>query len=238
MGVTTSTGNVWEFESDASQTAMKSPAISRDHALFPMLVSLAGKKCVVVGAGRVAAAKIQGLLSCGASVTVVSPRAVAAIQCLACRGVLTWRRRAFSAKDLEAVFLAVAATNSSRANSTVFRACAARGILCNSVDDPRHCDFIYPAIARRGPLQIAISTGGRSPALASRLRRELEEQFGPEWAAWVEDLGRRRTSLLRRNMPANARRQRLQQMASPQAFRAFLRKYTEESSLKKPSKTN
>ena len=187
-----------------------------------MLVNLAGRKCLVVGAGAVAAAKIEGLLFCGADLVVVSPRAVPAIQRLARAGRLAWRRRAFSRRDVQGKFLAVAATNSSKVNEAVFRACAERGVLCNSVDDPQHCDFIYPAVAHRGPLQIAISTGGCSPALAARLRRELERQFGPEWGAWVEHLGRRRDELLRGRMPAKSRRRRLQQMATPKAFHDFL----------------
>ena len=187
-----------------------------------MLVNLAGRKCAVVGAGTVAAAKIEGLLLCGADVLVVSPHAVTAIQRLARTGKLVWRRRAFSPRDVQGKFLAIAATDSSQVNEAVFQACAARGVLCNSVDDPEHCDFIYPAVARRGPLQIAISTGGRSPALAARLRRELERQFGPEWGAWVEDLGRRRDELLSGRMPEKSRRRRLQQMVTPKAFRDFL----------------
>ena len=165
-----------------------------------MLVNLAGRKCVVVGAGSIAAAKIKGLLLCDADVVVVSPRAVLAIQRLARAGRLVWRRKAFSPGDVRGKFLAIAATSSSEINEAVFRACAVRGVLCNSVDDPVHCDFIYPAVARRGPLQIAISTGGHSPALAARLRRELERQFGPEWGAWVEDLGRRRDELLKQKL--------------------------------------
>ena len=192
-------------------------------AYFPMLVNLAGRKCVVVGAGTIAAAKIEGLLRCGAEVVVVSPRAVTAIQCLARNGRLVWRRRAFSRRDVQGKFLAIAATNSRTINEAVFGACAARGVLCNSVDDPQHCDFIYPAVAQRGALQIAISTGGRSPALAARLRREMERQFGPEWGAWVDDLGRRRDELLRRSLPEKSRRRRLQQMATPKAFLDFLR---------------
>ncbi len=201
---------------------MKPAAFNRDRAFFPMLLSLAGRKCVVVGAGKIAAAKIDGLLACGTAVTVVSPRAVPAIQRLARENALIWRRRAFRARDLEGAFLAVAATNSRNANAAVFRACKPRGVLCNSVDDPKHCDFIYPAVVRRGPLLIAISTGGRSPALAARLRRELERQFGPEWAAWVEELGRLRKALLERPMPAVALRRHLKQMAMPRAFRDYL----------------
>lgn len=194
----------------------------RKIAFFPMLVNLAGRKCVVVGAGSVAAGKIEGLLLCGADVVVVSPRAAPAIQRLARTGRLVWRRKAFSPGDVQGKFLAIAATSLSKTNEAVFGACVARGVLCNSVDDPEHCDFIYPAVARRGPLQIAISTGGRSPALAARLRRELERQFGPEWGAWVEDLGRRREELLKGKIPEKSRRRRLQQMATSTAFRDFL----------------
>jgi len=202
----------------STETEMKPATSNRDRAFFPMLLSLAGRKCVVVGAGKIATARIEGLLACGASVTVVSPRAAPAIQRLAREKALVWRRRAFRARDLDGAFLAVAATNSRNANSAVFRACKPRGVLCNSVDDPEHCDFIYPAVVRRGPLQIAISTGGRSPALAARLRRELERQFGPEWAARVEELGRLRKGLLERPMPAVARRRHLKQMVTAQAL--------------------
>ena len=201
---------------------MKAAAFNRDRAFFPMLLSLAGRKCVVIGAGKIAEARIESLLRCEASVTVVSPRPVPAIQRLAREKALVWRRRAFRTRDLDGAFLTVAATNSRNANAAVFRACAACGVLCNSVDDPEHCDFIYPAVVRRGPLQIAISTSGRSPALAARLRRELERQFGTEWGAWVEELGRLRKALLERSMPAAARRRRLKQMATPRVFRDYL----------------
>ncbi len=223
MSVTTSDDWVWEFDSSCHELVVRLTSASHKAAFFPMLVNLAGRKCLVVGAGAVAAAKIEGLLLCGADVEVVSPRAAPAIQRLARAGRLVWRRKAFSRRDVQGKFLAIAATNSSKINEAVFRACAARGVLCNSVDDPEHCDFIYPAVARRGPLQIAISTGGRSPALAARLRRELERQFGPEWGAWVEDLGLRRDELLKGKMPEKSRRRRLQQMARPKALRDFLR---------------
>ncbi len=222
MSVTTGSDWVWECDSGRIGLAVKVTSTSRKAAFFPMLVNLAGRKCVVVGAGIVAAGKIEGLLLCGADVVVVSLRAVAAIQRLARDGRLVWRRKAFSQRDVQGKFLAIAATNSSKVNEAVFRTCTARGVLCNSVDDPEHCDFIYPAVARRGALQIAISTGGRSPALAARLRREMERQFGPEWGAWVEDLGLRRDELLRGKLPEKSRRRRLQQMATPKAFRDFL----------------
>ncbi len=99
----------------------------------------------------------------------------------------------------------------------------ARGVLCNVVDDPERCDFYYPAIVRRGPLQIAISTDGRSPALARRLRIELQRQFGPEYGAWVEQVGKIRREILSRDVAAGERRRLLDQISSYEAFEKFLR---------------
>jgi precorrin-2 dehydrogenase/sirohydrochlorin ferrochelatase len=203
-------------------------------AFFPMLVNLHARRCVVVGAGKVAAEKINGLLLHGAQVTVISPRAVEQIRMLSRSGALIWRRRCFSAEDIGGALLVVAATNSPATNESVFRACQAQGILCNAVDEPEHCDFFYPAVVRRGPLQIAISTGGRSPALAARLRRELERQFGPEWSAWVEHVGELRRELLAGKMPDGERRRRLQRMVSPAAFRAFAQASARKKAKAKP----
>ncbi|HEX6803587.1 MAG TPA: bifunctional precorrin-2 dehydrogenase/sirohydrochlorin ferrochelatase [Terriglobales bacterium] len=196
--------------------------LSKDPNFFPMMVRLAGRKCLVVGAGKIAADKIDGLLVHGARVEVVSPRAVRRIQEQAREGKIVWRRSNFSPRYVNDAFCVVAATDSSATNQAVFRACKARGILCNAVDDPEHCDFFYPAVVRRGPLQIAISTNGQSPALAARLRRELEKQFGPEWGGWVEHVGRMRRKAFRDKMPAKARRQRLLEMASLEAFQEFI----------------
>lgn len=186
-----------------------------------MMVRLEGRKCLVVGGGKIAAGKIAGLLKHGAQVTVVSPRAVRRIQELAKNRQITWRRREFSPRDVNRAFLAIAATNSISVNETVFRACEARDVLCNAVDDPERCDFYYPAVVRRGPLQIAISTNGQSPALAARLRRQLEQQFGPEWSGWVEEVGRRRREVMSREGASSSRRKALLKMASPAAFREF-----------------
>lgn len=185
------------------------------------MVDLAGRKCVVVGAGKIAADKISGLLQYGPEITVVAPRVIPDIRAKARKGLLILHEREFSPRDLNGAFLAIAATDSPAANHSVFRACKAREILCNAVDDPENCDFFYPAIVRRGALQIAISTNGQSPALASRLRKELEEQFGSEWEAWIDEIGRIRRELLAAPMPAAKRRQLLMEMASPQAFQSF-----------------
>ncbi len=199
-------------------------------SLFPAMLKLEGKKCVVVGAGRVAAAKTAGLLTHGAHLVVVSPLAVSRIQSFARAGRLLWKRRNFSPRDVAGAVLVVAATDSPQVNESVFRACGKHGILCNVVDDPEHCDFFYPAVVRRGSLQITISTDGRSPSLAARLRRELERQFGPEWSHWIEHVGRERRQLLSKPMNAKKRRERLKQVASPQAFRAFVRQSATRSS--------
>jgi precorrin-2 dehydrogenase/sirohydrochlorin ferrochelatase len=191
--------------------------------VFPIMVRLEGRKCLVVGAGRVAASKAAGLLNQGAEVVVVAPKAVAWIRQKARSGKLVWRRRPFSSGDVRGAFLVVAATNSAATNGAVFRACQARGVLCNVVDDPERCDFFYPAVVHRGPLQIAISTAGSSPALASRLRRELERQFGPEWKPFVEHIGKLRQQLLRTDMPLHKKREQAAEFASQKAFQKFRR---------------
>jgi precorrin-2 dehydrogenase len=193
-----------------------------DVSLFPILLKLKAKKCVVAGAGKIAAAKAAGLLASGAEVIVIGPRAADWIQSQARAGKLIWRRRRFLPADVEHAFLAIAATNSNATNEAVYQACVERGVLCNVVDDPEHCDFFYPAVVRRGPLQIAISTSGRSPALARRLRIELERQFGPEYSDWVEQVGEMRQKLSGRDLSATERRRLLGQIASQNAFARFV----------------
>ncbi len=192
--------------------------------LFPIMVRLESRRCIVVGAGEIAAAKTATLLGCGAQVTVIAPDATDSIQQQARAGTLTWRCREFVPADLEGAFLAIAAANSPAVNEEVFRAGKERGVLCNVVDDPEHCDFYYPAVVHRGALQIAISTGAHSPALAHRLRVELEQQFGPEYEAWVEEVGRRRREIMARGLPEAHRRELLEQIASREAYEDFVRR--------------
>src|SRR5581483_9531034 len=177
-------------------------------SLFPIFVKLEGRRCLVVGAGRVAESKIGGLLSAGAALTVVAPEATPVIQNWAREGALEWRARAFRPDDLAGMILVVAAVPAEIARA-VFEEARHRGVLCNSVDDTVNCDFYYPAVVNRGDLQIAISTGGHSPALAQRLRQELEQQFGPEYADWVQQLGATRRELFATDMDPEVRRQQL-----------------------------
>jgi precorrin-2 dehydrogenase/sirohydrochlorin ferrochelatase len=191
--------------------------------MFPLFLMLEGRPCLVVGGGRVGEGKLRGLLRAGARVKVVAPKATAGVQRLAKSAEIVWRKRKFTARDMEGMFLVVAATSSHSTNAVILEEARGRGVLCNAVDDPRNCDFYYPAVLRRGSLQIAISTGGASPELASRLRRELESCFGAEYGSWVEHLRRRREELQRAPMPAARRQRLLRQLASRRAFEQFLR---------------
>ncbi len=192
--------------------------------LFPISVCLVGRKVLVVGAGNIGAAKAEGMLRAGAEVHVVASRGGEWVQQQAAQGKLCWMARDFAAEDLDDMFLVVAATNSATVNQQVFRAAREHGVLCNVVDDPDHCDFFYPAVVRRGPLQIAVSTSGLSPALAHRLRVELEQQFGPEYEEWVNEVGRRRREILARDLPETDRRALLDEIASREAFEEFVRR--------------
>lgn len=163
--------------------------------LFPMFLRLGGRECLVVGAGAVAEEKIRGLLEAGSRVRVIAPSATATISRWAAEKKLLWFAREFEAKDISRVFLVVAATSSRAVHEVIWRAARRARVLCNVVDDPERCDFFYGALVRRGALQIAISTGGRSPALAQRIRKRLEKQFGREYSGQVERLGRARSRL-------------------------------------------
>jgi precorrin-2 dehydrogenase/sirohydrochlorin ferrochelatase len=192
--------------------------------MFPLFLKLEGRPCLVVGAGRVGEGKLRGLLRAKARVKVVAPKATPGVQRLAKSGEIVWRKRRFVARDLDGMFLVVAATSSHPANAVVLEQARRRGVLCNAVDDPRNCDFYYPAVLRRGSLQIAVSTGGASPELASRLRKELESCFGPEYGSWLGHLHHRREELLRAPMPAARRQRLLRELASRRAFEQFLRR--------------
>jgi precorrin-2 dehydrogenase / sirohydrochlorin ferrochelatase len=192
-------------------------------SLFPMFLKLTGRACLVVGAGSVGEAKIRTLLPTGARVRVIAPHATPAVVKWMESGSIAWEARGFTPRDLEGVFLVIAATSSVEVNDGVFREAQRRGVLCNAVDDPVRCDFYYPAVVRRGSLQIAISTEGQSPALAQRLRRELENQFGPDYAAWVEHLGEERKQLLQQEMEYEYRRSLLHEQAGRAAFERFAR---------------
>src|SRR5947208_1504069 len=143
---------------------------------------LTGRRCVVIGGGEVGLEKVEGLLACDAEVVLVAPEAVPALADLAAEGSIRWEQRPYQPGDLEAALIAIAATNHTDVNIRVFDDAEARAMLVNVVDVPPLCNFILPAIVRTGPLAVAISTAGASPALAKRMKREIGELFGEPYA--------------------------------------------------------
>jgi precorrin-2 dehydrogenase / sirohydrochlorin ferrochelatase len=143
---------------------------------------LAGRRCAVVGGGDVGLEKVEGLLACGGEVTLVAPEAHPELTQLALEGSIRWERRSYRSEDLDGCLIAIAATGDSEVNIRVFEDAEARAMLVNVVDVPPLCNFILPAIVRTGPLAVAISTAGASPALAKRMKREIGELFGEPYA--------------------------------------------------------
>ena len=161
-------------------------------SLFPIFLKLAARPCVVVGAGNIAESKIESLLIAEASVTVIAPEALPRVWAWAEGGDLRWERREYREGDLAGAFLVVAATATAAVNRAVYAEASAADILCNAVDDPPFCDYYFPSVVRRGELQIAISTAGESPALAQRLRKEINAQLPLDTGDWLMELGRLR----------------------------------------------
>jgi len=195
-------------------------------SLFPMFVKLEGKRCLVVGAGKVGEPKIGGLMEIGARIHVIALEVSEAVHAWADAGKITLELRAFAAGDLDGTFLAVVATASRALNGSIYREAQRRGVLCNVVDDPEYCDFYYPAVVRRGDLQIAISTSGQSPSLAQKLRQQLERQFGPGYAQWVAELGETRKLVLASDLDPQRKSDLLHSLASREALKAALAEQT------------
>jgi len=196
----------------------------RSTRLFPMFLKLSARPCLVLGAGTIAESKIAGLLEAGGRVRVVAPEATPQVRSWAQSNSIEWHQRSFQPDDLTGMFLVVAATSSAELHQRIFEEATRRGVLCNIVDVPVLCDFYYPAVVQRGALQIAISTAGKSPALAQRLRKQLEEQFGPEFEEWLAQLGEVRDRLQSSKLDPEERKRLLHEDASEEAFEAFRRK--------------
>jgi siroheme synthase-like protein len=200
-------------------------------SLFPIFMKLQGRLVVVVGGGEIAAGKIDGLLRAGARVRIVAPEVHVSLAEPIRNRKIEWVTRRFAAGDLDGATLAIAATSAPGVNASVYRDAEARGILCNAVDDIENCHFYYGSIVQRGDLQIAISTNGKSPALAQRLRQELEQQFGPEYDVWLEWLGAAR-ELLRAadGGGTESNKQMLHHLASKPMYERFVKESRREPS--------
>jgi siroheme synthase-like protein len=163
---------------------------------YSIALDLTRRRAVVIGELAVAQGKVEGLLAAGADVTVVATGPGDFLDALEWEPSVTVLRRAYRPGDLDGAFVCVASSSDGDERRAIFDEAGQRGVLLNVMDDPAHCDWAAPALVRRGPLTIAISTGGRSPALARRLREELEVRYGPEWEKLVELLGEVRDETL------------------------------------------
>jgi siroheme synthase-like protein len=163
-----------------------------DTPFYIACLRLTGRKCLVVGGGEIGLEKVEGLLACDGQVTLVSPSAVPALEQLAAEGSITWEARSYRAEDLEGSFLAIAATGDTDINIRVYEDAEKRAMLVNVVDVPPLCNFILPAIFRSGPLAVAISTAGASPALAKRIKNQIADEYGEPYAKLAELLNEAR----------------------------------------------
>jgi uroporphyrin-III C-methyltransferase / precorrin-2 dehydrogenase / sirohydrochlorin ferrochelatase len=201
-------------------------------SLFPIFVKLQGRPVVVVGGGNIAAGKIPGLLQAQARVRVIASQINSQISAWVDASEIQWLEKEFAPADLQDAFLVIAATSLQAVNAAVFQAAEARGIFCNAVDDIANCHFYYGSIVQRGDLQIAISTNGKSPALAQRLRKELEQQYPVEYAAWLDSLGGAREKLRATSDPKEIFEENkavLHRLASAEMFSRFVRSQARDS---------
>jgi siroheme synthase-like protein len=173
---------------------------------YPVSLNLDSRTVVVIGGGAVAERKVESLVEAGARVVVVSPRLTAGLRALGESGAIAIRERAYEAGDCQGAFLVISAANDPAVQQAVWREAEELGILVNTVDEPSLCNVIMPAVFRQGDLSVAVSTGGKSPALAARLREQLAETFGPEYGRLLDLLGRFRPGIRDRFSETGSRR--------------------------------
>ena len=179
---------------------------------YPVFLDVRNRPCLVVGGGSVGLRKVLTLLDCGAAITVVSPVVHAKLQDLSSKGAITLLKRPFTSSDMSGMFLIIGATDNQELNQQIHTEAERLGMLCNIADRPKACNFILPSIVKRGDLVIAISTSGKSPAFAKRLRKDLEKQLGNEYAAFLDLMGAIRKKLLAQNHEPEAHKQLFEQL--------------------------
>jgi precorrin-2 dehydrogenase/sirohydrochlorin ferrochelatase len=168
---------------------------------YPVCLDVSGRRCVIVGGGEVAERKVRRLMDCGAEVLVVSESLSPALQTMKSDGLLSHIQAGYSSDLIEGAFLVIGATDRAEVNEAVSRDAKRQGILVNIVDDPERCNFILPSLHRRGDLMIAVSTGGKSPALAKKLRKEMARHYGPEFETLLRIMGQIRSKIISRGYP-------------------------------------
>ncbi|MBW2595369.1 MAG: bifunctional precorrin-2 dehydrogenase/sirohydrochlorin ferrochelatase [Deltaproteobacteria bacterium] len=165
---------------------------------YPVCLDISNKRCVVVGGGEVAERKAAKLLECGARVVLVGKTMTPGLRAMKDEGNIEHVPDDYRREHIEGAFLVIGATDRDDVNEKIFRDSRGRGILVNIVDEPARCDFIVPAVFRRKDLLVAISTGGKSPALAKRLRESMEEEYGPEYGILLDIMGDLRERIIAR----------------------------------------
>jgi siroheme synthase-like protein len=185
--------------------------------LLPVFMKLDNRRVLVIGAGAVALEKLSALDGTGANIHVVAESIRPEVTALANAGKISITQRSFTPTDLDNAFFVIAATNNSAVNAEIHRLARERNILCNAVDDPPNCDFYFGSIVRRGDLQIAISTAGKSPALSQRLRKEIDALLPADAGDWLNAIAEIRSEILATLPPGADRKQRLHQLAQRDA---------------------
>lgn len=173
---------------------------------YPVNLALKDRRCVVIGAGRVAERKVKRLLECGARVMVISPAITPGLKTMAKNGKIAFKQKNVNLKDLKGAYLVIAATTDRSINSKASSYCRRNNILVNIVDSPEECNFILPSIIRRGPLTISISTQGISPALSKKIRQDLEKAFGAEYGRLLHMMKKIRPFVLKNMKSVQSRK--------------------------------
>lgn len=181
---------------------------------YPIYLDIKGKKCIVIGGGKVAERKVFSLLNAGARITVISPDVTSKLDKMARSGKIDLIKRPYRKGDLKEALLVYATTDDKVANTRISEEAEKKGILLNVADNPDGCDFIVPSVVERGDLSIAISTGGSSPALAKRLRMEMEERYGEDYAVFLDIMAAIRRKLLTKGTENDKNRKVFNKLAS------------------------
>lgn len=185
---------------------------------YPVNLDIQKQRCLVVGGGSVGTRKVMTLLECGAVVTVVSPVATRRLLELTEKGSITLKKRPYQPSDLDTMFLVIGATNNEELNLQISMDARRLNKLCNIADRPEACNFIIPSVINRGDLVIAISTSGKSPAFAKKLRKDLEKMFGEEYAEFLQFMGVIRKKLLSENHEPEAHKRLFEQLINSGLF--------------------
>jgi len=168
-------------------------------AFYPVYLRLDGKLCVVIGGGNVAYRKVLSLLECGGRVRLVSDSVIPGLEKLVHEQKLEYHSREFSDGDLSGAFMVIGATDNPKVNALVYKIASSKGLLVNIIDSPDECNFIVPSVVRSGDLCISVSTGGKSPALAKKTRKKLQDEFGDEYGVFLAMMGEMRPKVIENN---------------------------------------